>query len=210
VKQTLTDALFNMDAELFPFADIMRARSVLRKAVTSARPQLYYCRTEQSTATLLNRVVTRDLHIDFRSHRSDDDFSLTAVLNGRSASCLGTALVNLAIAEPLHISVYAVLYNRHIGLRFVGENERYDVEPCCGNYPLSTPSKQSRGFAADGVPLTTTQLIAFTRVNRATTRYAGCGEKEKALKELDAAIAFFPEYAADWLNRPGPDEKGRM
>jgi hypothetical protein len=210
VKRTLTDALFNLDAELHPFANIIRAKSVLRNAVSSARTQLYYCRTTSSTATLMNRVVTRDLKINYCSHRADSDFSLTTVINDRIASCLGAALVNLVIAEPLNVTVLAVLYGRHIGLRFGGKNDSYDVDPCCGNLPLLAASKTSSGPATDGLPLTNKQMIAFVRLNRSTTHYALRDEKEPALKELDKAIAFFPEFDSDRSSRPGSNEKGRI
>ncbi len=210
MKRTLTEALFNLDGGLHPFADIMRAKSVLRTAVSSARTQLYYCRTAQSTASLLERVVTRDLKIDYSSRRSDCDFSLTSVLNDHTASCLGAALVNMTIAEPLSVPVSAILYGRHIGLRFGDKNERFDVDPCCGNLPLYSNSGESTGPAKDGFLLTVDQLIGFVRVNRATTSYALRADKDEALKELDAAIAFFPEFAAEPINNPGPNEKGRM
>jgi hypothetical protein len=210
VIQTLTETLFGLDAELHPFSEIMRARSALRTVICAARPRLYYCRTAKSTASLMHRVVTRDLDVEYRQHRSGDDFSLTRIINEKSASCLGAALVNLAVAEPLGIHVQAVLYDQHIGLRYTADREACDIEPCCGNHPLPVLNGHMRRRKSDGIPLTRNQLISLVRVNLTASSPARRHEKARAIAQLDGAITFFPEFSESYIKTSTPPKKGRI
>jgi hypothetical protein len=160
MKRTLTDVLFALDAEIHPFLEINRARSILRETIASARPLLYYSRTLKSNAFLMNRIVFRDLKIRCVPDNLDNDFSLTSVLNHRSASCLGTVLASLAVAELLRVPVRAALYGAHFGLRFIGDGGTLDIEPPCRTTEEHVPADY-------GTPITMEQFLAALRERRA-------------------------------------------
>jgi hypothetical protein len=149
-----------MDAEIHPFLEINRARTILRETAASARPLLYYSRTLKSNAALMNRIVFRDLGVRCLPDNFDNDFSLTSVLNHRSASCLGTVLVSLALADLLRVPVRVILYGRHFGLRFMGDDGTLDVEPPCRPTEKHVPAEY-------GTPMTMDQFLAVLRERRA-------------------------------------------
>ena len=204
VDLSLTEMLLGLDGEIYDAHAVSHTREILEAAAISLAASGAN-EDPGRTVGAFSRVVFGDLRIERSQGQMGDDFSLTATLKERRASCLGITLIYLALADRLGVPMGGVLYDQHIAIRHFPPSGPVDLEPAWRGRAISRievaklyPTAALRGYGACLEPM---QIRAILLANRAAFVHARRRHYDRALADLDLAIDLFPEYATAWVNR---------
>lgn len=200
----LSDALFEMDADFYPPDKIATARSALGDIVRLYRESIPEDAAPLRVADTIRHVIFHRCRFGMEVNWQGDDFTLTATLNNRRASCLGLALLYVSIADLMGLPLFVVLYDGHVSIRYASREATLHIEPLYRG-KVCPPSLVETFFSPPhpegyGVPLSRSQLLAVVLSNRAAFLHAAREDFRATLDELEQAVTLFPTYISAWVN----------